>query len=173
LTKTTAGKVEVANQLLNTGLITTPEQYLQVVETGTLEPLVEHDQAQLMLIREENEILSDGGQVMAIMTDKHDLHILEHSTVLSSPVVRQNPQVVQAALAHIQEHIDLAKTADPILMMMLKQQPLAQPMPPPGPPPGNPNMPSQPPSTMQDAPVPEPAQPPPNTPPPPNGGPNG
>jgi hypothetical protein len=131
-TKTNAGKVEVANNLLNTGLIKNAEQYLQVIQTGTLEPLLEHETAQLMLIREENEALSEGGQVVAIMTDDHPTHVLEHAVVLSDPMVRSNPQITQAALAHIQQHIDLASNQSPILAAMLKQQSFAAPPPPPG-----------------------------------------
>lgn len=149
-TKTNAGKVEVANNLLNTGLIKNAEQYLQVIQTGTLEPLLEHETAQLMLIREENEALSEGGQVVAIMTDDHPTHVLEHAVVLSDPMVRSNPQITQAALAHIQQHIDLASNQSPVLAAMLKQQNFA---PPPGPGPGvNPGIAStENPQSMMDA----------------------
>lgn len=147
LTKTTAGKVEIATNLLNSGLITTPEQYIQVVTTGNLEPLIERDSGQLMLIRKENELMTEGQMVSAIMTDNHSQHVLEHSTVLDDPEVRSNPQIVQAVLGHMQEHINLATTADPVLMTMLKQQPMAPPMPPQG----NPALPAPQPQTMQDA----------------------
>lgn len=149
LTKTTAGKVEIANNLLQSGLITTPEQYLQVVLTGNLEPLTEHDSTQLLLIRKENEMLSKGQVPRALIIDNHGLHVMEHSTVLSDPEVRNNPTLYEAALEHLQEHIELAKTADPILMQMLKQQPL--PPPPPKAPQGNPNLPMPEPQTMQEA----------------------
>lgn len=156
-TKTTAGKVEVANNLLNSGLIKTPEQYLQVVSTGTLEPMVEHDQAELMLIRQENEMLSEGQPVQALITDNHGLHVLEHSTVASDPLIRQDPNILQPLLAHIDEHIQLDATRPPQLSLMLKQQPAPppQPMAPPGEPP---------PQDMFSAQVPEPAQPPPGAP---------
>ena len=156
-TKTTAGKVEVANNLLNSGLIKTPEQYLQVVSTGTLEPMVEHDQSELMLIRQENEMLSEGQQVQALITDNHGLHVLEHSTVASDPLVRQDPNILGPLLAHIDEHIQLDATRPPQLSLMLKQQPAPppQPMAPPGEPP---------PQDMFNAQVPEPAQPPPGAP---------
>jgi hypothetical protein len=147
-TKTSAGKVEVANNLLQSGLIKTPEQYLQVVQTGTLEPLVEHDQAQLMLIRQENEMLASGQEVQSLMTDDHSLHVLEHSVVLSDPDVRRDPAILNTALAHIQGHINLAQNQNPMLTQMLKQQSLAQPT-------VNPNTISSPaPMDMQSAPTP-------------------
>ena len=156
-TKTTAGKVEVANNLLNSGLIKTPEQYLQVVSTGTLEPMVEHDQSELMLIRQENEMLSEGQPVQALITDNHGLHVLEHSTVASDPLVRQDPNILGPLLEHINEHIALDAQRPPQLALMLKQQPAPppQPMAPPGEPP---------PQDMFSAQVPEPAQPPPGAP---------
>lgn len=163
-TKTTAGKVEVANNLLNSGLIKTPEQYLQVVSTGTLEPLVEHDQSELMLIRQENEMLSEGQPVQALITDNHSLHVMEHSTVLADPLVRQDPNILQPVLDHINMHIMLDSQRPPQLSLMLKQQPAQPPM---APPPGAPLGQESPPQDMFSAQVPEPAQPPPNAPPPP------
>ena len=155
-TKTTAGKVEVANNLLQSGLIANPQQYLQVVTTGTLEPLVEHDQSQLMLIRQENELLAEGQPVQAVMTDNESLHVLEHSCVINDPNVRQNPQVLAAALGHIQEHINNAGMKNPALAQMLKQIVIPQPT-------GQVNpeaISGQPPQDMMNAQTPNPAQPP-------------
>lgn len=159
LTKTGAGRMEIANNLLATpGMISTPEQYLGVLTTGQLEPLYQRDNSQRMNILSENEELMEGKKVQALLTDNHPLHILEHSCVLDSPESRQNPQVIESTLAHIQEHLDIAKGMDPGLSAMLKQQSFFQPPPPPpqaGPPPGEPlpdlNNPGQ---------LPEPAQPP-------------
>lgn len=125
-TKTTAGKIEVANNLLQSQLITSAEQYISVVQTGQLESLVERDTTQLMLIKQENEALSQGQEQMAVMTDSHSLHVQEHSIIFSNPEVRNNPQIMQAALAHIQQHIDLATNQNPILAQMLKQPTFAQ-----------------------------------------------
>ena len=147
----------MANQLLQTGLIKTPEQYLQVVNTGNLEPLTEHDTAQLMLIRAENEALTNGQAVTLLATDDDRLHVLEHSCVLNNPEVRQNPTVMEAALSHIQEHINQSQTKNPMLAQMLNQTP---PAPPALPNPGQ----AAPPMDLQNAPVPEPAEPPPGAP---------
>ena len=136
LTKTSAGRVEIANQLLQTpNMIKTPEQYISVLSTGNLEPLYEHEQSQINLIRAENEKLMDAAQIQAMLVDDHPIHILEHSCVLNSPESRENPQVVQAVLGHIQQHMDLARSMDPQMAMVLKQQSLFQP---PQPPPGAP-----------------------------------
>lgn len=130
LTKTSAGRVEIANNLLATpNMIKTPQQYIGVLTTGNLEPLYQHDESQRMNIAIENESLMEGKQVIAILTDDHPTHILEHSCVLNSPEARENPTLVQNCLNHIQEHMNIAKTMDPQLAMVLKQASLFQPPP--------------------------------------------
>lgn len=136
LTKTSAGRVEIANQLLQAqNMIKTPEQYISVLTTGNLEPLYEHENSANMLMRAENEWLMDGKPCTAVMTDDDAIHVLEHSTVLNSPEARENMNILQVTLDHIQQHIQQAKTKDPALAMMLKQASFAQAQPPPGPPP--------------------------------------
>jgi hypothetical protein len=151
-TKTTGGKVEVANNLLQSGLITTPEQYLQVIDTGSLEVLVEGRTAQLTLIKSENEALSEGRPVQILMTDDDSLHVLEHSAILNDPEIRQDPNIMGPALQHIMDHINQGKTKDPVLSQMLKQVPMAPPMPPQQP--GG-EISQMPPQDMQTAPTPD------------------
>lgn len=131
LSKTASGRLTMADSLMQTGMIKRPEQYLSVLTTGQLEPLYENEQMQLHLIRRENEILSEGRQVRAVLTDDHQSHILEHASVISNPDVRDNPDspVVVNTLNHIQEHLNLAQSIPPALAMLLKQKPL--PVPPP------------------------------------------
>ena len=137
LSKTTAGKVDMAQNLLQSGLITEPDQYIQVLTTGNLEPIYKGKQAELMLVKSENEKLIEGQTVQAVATDTHALHIHEHKTVIASPESRENPQVVQNTLGHIQEHIGLLRTVDPNLLMILGQQPIAPPPAPQPQPPSN------------------------------------
>lgn len=161
LTKTSAGRMEIANNLLaQQGMITTPEQYLGVLTTGNVEPLYQRDNSQRMNILSENESLMAGVAVQALLTDNHPTHVLEHSCVLDSPEARQNPEVVKATLAHIQEHMDIAKSMDPAMAQLLKQQSIFQPPPPPpGPAPGgNPGEPM--PDLNSPGNLPEPAEPP-------------
>jgi hypothetical protein len=126
ISKTTAGKVDMANQLLQAGMIKTPDEYITVVNTGNIQPLIEGQQSELLLIRAENETMRDGGDVMSIATDDHKLHIMEHRCVLANPESRKDPGLVQRTLMHIQEHITQLQTVDPNLLMLLGQQSLAQ-----------------------------------------------
>ena len=122
-----AGRMSIADSLLSTGLIKRPEEYLAVLSTGKLEPILENEEASLLLIRAENEAMSDGRPPVAMLTDDHRLHILEHRTCLDSPEARANPQLVQIVTAHLEEHLNILRTADPELLMMLGQQPLVPP----------------------------------------------
>lgn len=180
LARTTAGRVEMASELIQMQLIKTPEQYLEVIQTGNLETMTEDTVSELQLIRAENERLASGeSQVSAMITDQHSLHIKEHKSVLADPDLRLDPQLVQRALMHIQEHIDLLKTGDPQLLAMMGEQSLAPPpmvgpdgmpmdpnAPPPGPGgPGGPPPPGGDPSQPMSQPMAGGPQPPPITPP--------
>lgn len=109
LTRTTAGKVNLADALAERNMIENPDQYIQVVTTGRLEPVIEGKQSQLLLIKAENEGLSDGQPQRALITDNHQKHILEHAIVLANPDIRQDPNnpIVVNTLNHIQEHLDM------------------------------------------------------------------
>jgi hypothetical protein len=139
LASTTAGRVEMASQMMQMGVITTPEQYISVINTGKLETMTEGQNKELLLVRAERERLVDGTTpVVAVLTDAHSLHIREHKAVLADPDLRMDADLVQRTLAHIQEHIDIL--SDPnvanILMLLGEQSLAAMPAPmPPGQPP--------------------------------------
>jgi hypothetical protein len=108
LAQTTAGRVEMASQMMQMSIITTPEQYISVINTGKLETMTEGQNKELLLVRAERERLVDGTTpVVAVLTDSHSLHIREHKAVLADPDLRMDAQLVQRTLAHIQEHIDI------------------------------------------------------------------
>jgi hypothetical protein len=181
LARSTAGRVEMAEQMLQMGVITTPEQYFSVINTGNLDVMTEDTQSELLLIKSENEALVANELVMAVATDQHSLHIKEHKCVLADPDLRKDPQLVARTLMHIQEHLDLLRGLDPQLLAMMGEQSLApppavgpdgQPLPPGAPPqggapPDNNEILNNPVATESDAAaalginVPSPAQPPP------------
>lgn len=139
LAQTTAGRVEMAADLIQMGMIKTPEEYLSVINTGKLETLTESQNKQLLLIRAENERLIDGKiPIQATLLDDHDLHLREHQAVLADPDLRMDAELVQRAIAHYQEHIDiLSNPANANLLTSMKQVPIMpqqapQPMPPQG-----------------------------------------
>lgn len=125
LTRTLAGKVNLAETLMQNGLIENGEQYITLLQTGRLEPVYEGKTKEMMLIREENEDLAAGKPATAIVTDKHMLHILEHAGVTASTSARRDPNILGVTLAHIKEHIDMLKNPQVAeLMAILHQEPL-------------------------------------------------
>jgi len=102
-----------------------PEQYITLVTTGKFEPLTESANAEMQLIRAENEILSEGGmldsppqmdpatgqpipgtaKVAALWSENPWLHMREHDTVMSSVEAKQNTAVFAAWQAHQAAHL--------------------------------------------------------------------
>lgn len=140
LTKEAGFLISAADNLLQRGLINSVEEYFEVVETGRREPMTENPLTEQLNIRKENELIREG-KVPATppFTDHPEHHILEHRAVLDDPLARENPNVVNAGLAHIQEHINVWRATDTTLLMLLK---FPLPPPPPGlPGPGGPGAP--------------------------------
>lgn len=124
ISKTAAGRLQEAQDLLQNKMITNPQHYFEVITTGTLDTLYEHETSQILNIRSENEDLMDGKKPIVIMTDQHVAHIKEHATCMDSPEARRDPHIAGLVTAHIQEHINALKNADPQLLQLLGQQPL-------------------------------------------------
>jgi hypothetical protein len=136
LARTTAGRVQMAEQLLQMGAITDANQYFTVINTGKLEVMTEGAQTEELCIKSENEALMGGENPPVILTDDHKKHVLMHKAILGDPEIRKNPELTQMVLAHIQEHVSQAQTIDPNLLSWLGYQPLPPPQQPMGPPPG-------------------------------------
>jgi len=107
LSRTTAGRVQMAEHLIQSGLIKTPEEYMTVVNSGNLDQLTKGRTNHLQLIHRENEGLMKGQGAQAILTDDHTLHIRKHIEVLDDPEVRANQELANSVLSHVQEHINL------------------------------------------------------------------
>jgi hypothetical protein len=162
LAQTLAGRNEMVTRWSDKGQITPIQEY-EFLKTGQIDSIMEDAFRDAMLVREEDQELKEGRPPIALITDDHPYHIKEHRELLSDPDTRQDPQLVQLVLDHIQEHINLMKSMDPDLAAVLGVPPLpSQQMAPPmdpgmmGPPPeqqppgqvpGDPNLPNVPPGT--------------------------
>ena len=138
LMQTLAGRIQVAQDLVQAGLAT-KEEYLNVLTTGQLEPVYQAENAQVMRIKEENERLQKGQPATVMSTDNHPLDIREHMVLLNSPDVRNDPNpnnpIKVAVTAHVLEHINQWSMMDPRLGVALGVPPAPQPpsmVPPPG-----------------------------------------
>jgi hypothetical protein len=166
------------------GAIRTPEQAIEVMTTGKIEPATQATQRELENIQKENERLSKGEPVMALITDRHWMHMPEHASVGSTPEFRDDPDSpqAQALTLHIEQHVMLFMQMSPLVaatmgcppqliqMLAMQQAPPALP-PGPGGPPGDagdalappnggemPNQPQQPTDPLTGQQAPEPMQ---------------
>lgn len=131
LMSSVAGKVEIAQNLLQYGAIKSLDKFVQVIQTGNLDSLLENEMDKLDLIRGENEDLVKGETpVRALYFDDHVLHIQEHQAVLADSKRRMDDALVMRVTNHIQEHIDLLKGLDPFVAGVVGQPVAPQEMPP-------------------------------------------
>jgi hypothetical protein len=135
LSRTIAGRVQMAEQMMQMHIIKDPTQYFQVLNTGRLDVMFEGDVSQQLLVRAENEWLAEGKNPIIAPTDLHAFHIQEHRAVLDDTDIRSNEMIIKGVMDHIQGHMDMLTNTDPRLLQLTGQQPLPPPMPPGGQPP--------------------------------------
>ncbi len=143
MAQTAAGRAEMAKEMMQMGLVKTPEQYQQVLSTGRFDPLVHGTKTELINILSENEDISRGATPAAMLHDNHLMHGREHTVPVGNPAARKNPDVLRAFTEHMHQHYSLyfgvpiqvlnppapvdPMTGQPVL------DPMGQPLPPPGP----------------------------------------
>jgi len=138
LMKTTAGRFQMASDLLQYQLLKDPSQYFAIMNGAPLDVITDGPTRQMNLILTENEKMLEGKYPPVLITDKHVEHIDEHLGLLDDARMRENPQLVQMVLDHVNEHKRYLETGDPFLLQIRGQQSLAQP--PQGEPQGMPQM---------------------------------
>jgi hypothetical protein len=139
LTNTLPGRMQLAQELMNAGVMT-KEEYFTVLRTGQIEPLYAYERAELMSIKAGLEDLQNGKQVIALTTDNHPLWMRELLTLLSDPEIRRQPNspIVTNTLNLFLEHDKMwgdITISNPAMLAIQNIPP--RPMPaPPTPPPG-------------------------------------
>jgi hypothetical protein len=151
---TLSGRLTIAESLIQTGLIKTPEEYLTVLQSGNLDRLTETNEMQLRSAQAENDAILRGEEPgTALVVDDHVLHIKKMISILDTPQSRQDPNIAPKALAHIATHVQMLQ--DPMvqqMMIMLGYQLPPVPGAPPGaPPPAGPGGPGGPGAPPQQA----------------------
>lgn len=124
LAKTTAGRLEMANNLNQMKLLNNVQDYFTVLNTGSLDVAYEGEMNELLLVKSENEKLLAGEDPIVSPLDKHMLHINEHRAVIADPQLRQNPELVKVVMDHIQRHLEALRTTDPALLNLVGEVPL-------------------------------------------------
>jgi hypothetical protein len=135
---TTAGKVNLADQLLQNGMLPQGEsgamKYIQVMNQGKIEPETQYLQSEYMAIQSDKEMLLNGKIPMIQLTDNHPLRMQEVNCLNNNPTIRENPQLGQAVREYIMQHFQQWTQMPPLLCAALG----IQPPPPQGAPPGQP-----------------------------------
>lgn len=147
LTDTVSGRLDLAEKFIAMGAIQGPQgakDVIQVYRTGTLDPVLKGPESQALRVQQENERLAEGVNPPVALWDNHPFDLAHHQEVADSQEARENPAIMQAVTAHIQQHVDLWTSAPPAYLMAcgipppplppMPVGPDGAPLPPPGPP---------------------------------------
>jgi hypothetical protein len=142
-TRSEAGKLQIAQDLMAKGFIKDANQYFEVLTTGQLDPMTEGPEAENMLIIKENEQLRRGIPQVAASWDRHANHIPQHFVIMMDPALRQkqNDPVMAVVMQHVMSHAGflfpgITDPNDPRLMALMGNN--VQGLPPGAPPPEQP-----------------------------------
>jgi hypothetical protein len=131
--QTTAGRMGMAEQFLQAGLIKSPLEYQQILNTGSIEAAMDDGLDEQDLINKENDALRRGSKVDTFEHDMHEAHVMAHRHVLADPELRRKAlavmedpmkfggdeaamaasMVVQSAVNHIADHVKWIQTKQP------------------------------------------------------------
>lgn len=132
---TMAGKIQLADKLLESGGLKNPQQYFEVLRTGNLEVLTDPNTSETRGIRDENTALLRGEDVPVLFFDDDDAHIADHKSQLDGPEARKNMAtgrynaLLKHIMAHVQQKASKSAPASPMLVPGQQQPPAAaQPM---------------------------------------------
>ena len=131
MSQTHAGKIQIADNLLGSGLIRNAREYLTVVNTGDLESLYESEMSEIILVKAENEDMRDYKEPIMLAMDDHKLHFLEHRSILANPDARKDVRLQSLVSKHCLDHVNQYMTlqqGNPAILAMMGEQPMPMPM---------------------------------------------
>jgi len=104
VTKTNAGRMELANNLLAQKLIKHPAEYLAVAKTGNHRAIFADDVALIAHINDENSRMFNGESVQPAEQENHFVHLQEHLSKFDARTRDTNPAAAQKLAEHIMGH---------------------------------------------------------------------
>jgi hypothetical protein len=104
LSRNIAGRTEIANHLLERGLIQDPREYLEVLNTGNLSPVFRGPVNEVEMIKAENERMSEGIDPIVSLWDNDELHIREHKCELDTDA-RYDEAIAERINKHLMAHM--------------------------------------------------------------------
>lgn len=125
-----AGRLQVADSLLQAGLISRPQSYVGLLEGAPLEVLFDTELTEETALQGERDALLEGKPVYPLISDDHPKFIRSNLKLLYNPDVRANPEISQRVLEVNMERLRLEQQCPPELKAMLRTGQAPQ-MPPP------------------------------------------
>ena len=131
LSRVYAGRMDMAEKLIDKGLIKDPQMYIELINTGNIEPMLKGPTSKIELIAKENEALMEGKVVDAMVGDSHIQHAQEHRVIMDDPSIRAAAQsgdelavqILNNTLSHIMQHKQLEETQEPFWFAVSGEQP--------------------------------------------------
>lgn len=103
---TQAGRQTVADALMPTGLIKSPQKYLDVINGAPVEDLYETENSENELVAWENDQLLDGVVPEVDITNDHGSHMRQHLAIKNKAIMTRDKKVMDAVTEHILLHIN-------------------------------------------------------------------
>ncbi len=122
ISKTVAGRLQIADTLLEKGLIDNAKKYVMLLTTGSLDVVTEDIQNSMLNIQADMEALRRGEPVPVVMVENH-ADCINAAKNLINPDSKKDPQFVSLVLKYIQDHLDTWRNMPPDLAVMTGQQP--------------------------------------------------
>lgn len=134
LMNSVSGRTQVADSLLQAGIITDPQAYIGLIEGQPVEALFHTELNENVAVQSEADALLEGKPIYPMITDNHPRFIRKLQSILYNADVRGNPELTQVVTDVIFERARLEQQLPPDIKAMLRtgMAPQGGPPPPPG-----------------------------------------
>jgi hypothetical protein len=143
---TMAGKLHFGDLMVERGIVKSPDEYQEIVDTGQLQSALTPRRNKNAGLQAENELLMNPEQITleverdsmgqpvigpdgqpneylvevpALIIDDHPMHIAEHGALMLQPSYRQDQELLRKTRIHIEHHIRLWEKMPPALAVAL------------------------------------------------------
>jgi len=106
VTKTAAGKLSLAQMMIEAKVIKMPDEILSVIETGNINPLTQGKSKELIGLQQRCEDLLDGQPIIVSVLDDHLLCINEFKALMADPNIRNNALKSKNIMNAIMKHVE-------------------------------------------------------------------
>lgn len=124
LTKTTSGKVTIAQMLLEAKVIKTSDELLQVIETGSLDPMIQGKRRELLGLQSRCEALLDGKKIKVLVTDDHTLCMQEYKALLADDKARDDEEIINNVMDALLQSVKFLTDPEYKNLLMILGQPV-------------------------------------------------